>query len=273
MKRFNYLLVILITIIYSGNAQTPAGFELVAYEGFNYASGSSLLNTSGGTGWSTAWSKSYMGRYLKTSATGFNYTGLTTTGLKAEFDGTCYESCNAIASLKRTFPLQNQGVVYFQFISVFEASAGGGTPTIRLYDGATQTGVIGGLSGSPYISIIAALAYPSSGILSAQNLVVVRIDYILNKTEMWINPNLATFDYSNPTSPSATATGFAPSIDRFDIFIRSGSIDEITIYKEIEKRGLNKNGNRKAINSQAVNSSGKVGNGNALYSNGRLLSN
>lgn len=234
-NRINFLILILVSIIYSGNAQTiPAGFNLVAYEGFNYSSGSSLLNASGGSGWSTGWSKSYMDRYLKTATTGFTYTGLTTTGLKAEFSSTCNGTCNDIASLGRSFPLQNEGVVYFQFISIFEASPGGGTPTIRFFDGATQTGGIGSSSGSNMSILAASLANlsSSSASLSAQNLVVVRIDYNLNKTEMWINPNLATFDYSNPTSPSASATGFAPTMDRLDIFIRSGSIDEITVFSK-----------------------------------------
>ncbi|OYX85590.1 MAG: hypothetical protein B7Y83_04265 [Flavobacteriales bacterium 32-34-25] len=221
------------------NAQTiPAGFNLVAYEGFNYSSGSSLLNASGGTGWSTNWVKSYMYKYLKTATIGFTYTGLTTAGLKAEFDNTCYSAnsgdCNDIASLGRSFPLQNEGVVYFQFISVFEAAPGGGTPTIRFYNGGTQTGGIGSSSGSNMSILAASLANLSStsSSLSAQNLVLVRIDYNLNKTDMWINPDLSTFDYSNPTSPSATATSFAPDFDRIDVFLRSGSIDEIAIFSK-----------------------------------------
>ncbi|PRZ23428.1 fibrinogen-like YCDxxxxGGGW domain-containing protein [Flavobacterium granuli] len=271
-NHINCLLLILITFIYSGNAQTPSGFSLVAYEGFNYTSGSSLLNASGGSGWSTDWSQSYQGRYLKTSTTGFNYAGLTTTGLKAEFDATCYSACNEIASLKRSFPLQNQGVVYFQFISVFEASPGGGTPTIRLYNGATQTGGIGSTSGSNMSILASSLANlsSSSGSLSAQNLVVVRIDYNLNKTEMWINPDLSTFNYLNPTSPSASAIGFAPAMDRFDIFIRSGSIDEIAIFKQIPT--IDKYGKIDANIPQSINKNGNVGHGNGLTQNGKVIS-
>lgn len=79
-NHINCLLLILVTFIYSGNAQTPAGFNLVAYEGFDYASNLSLLNAAGGSGWSNVWAKSYQGRYLKTSTTGFNYAGLTNSG-------------------------------------------------------------------------------------------------------------------------------------------------------------------------------------------------
>ncbi|WP_413998552.1 fibrinogen-like YCDxxxxGGGW domain-containing protein [Flavobacterium sp. W1B] len=272
-NRINYLILFLVVNIYLGNAQTiQAGFNLVAYEGFDYASGSSLLNASGGTGWSTDWIKTYDNRYLKTSTTGFNYAGLITTGLKAEFDFTCYGACNDIASLGRSFPLQNKGVVYFQFISIFEASAGGGTPTIRLFDGDTQTGGIGSSGGSNMSILAASLANlsSSSASLSAQNLVIVRIDYGLNKTEMWINPDLSAFDYLNPTSPSATASGFAPAMDRFDIFIRSGSIDEITIFKQIPT--LDKYGKIDANIPQSINKNGIVGYGNGLTQNGKVIS-
>lgn len=230
--KFYFLCAILITAISSVNAQAPTGFNLVAYEGFNYTSGSSLLSANNGTGWTSTWSKAYQDRYLKTGTTGFTYSGLSTEGLKAEFDGYCYGSCNDIAALRRSLPLQNNGVVYFQFISVFEANGGFGTPSIRLFSEGTRTGGIGASSGS-FMSLLDATlsnTATSTASLSAKNLVVVRIDYNLNKTEMWINPNLPTFDYSNPTSPSAEKTGFSPSFDRMDIFIRSGSIDEISIF-------------------------------------------
>lgn len=222
-------------IVCNSNAQTiPSGFNLVAYEGFNYTSGSSLLNANGGSGWSTSWEKTYLDRFLKTSTVGYTYSGLTTTGLKADFDASCYGTCNEIAALKRTFPAQSQGVVYFQFIAVFEASGGLGTPNIRFFNSSTSTGGIGASSGT-FMSILDASINNISSTtasLSSQNLVVVRIDYNLNKTEMWINPNLSTFDYLNPTSPSATALGFSPAFDRFDLYIRSGSIDEITIFSQ-----------------------------------------
>lgn len=229
--------VVFLLIFFTATAQqTPAGFNLVAYEGFNYASGTSLLNANGGSGWSTAWSKAYQDKYLKTATNGFTYTGLSTQGLKAEFDSNCYGTCNEIAALGRSFPLQNEGVVYIQFISIFGASATGGTPHIRLFNGTTFNGLIGADTGS-FMSIVKVaggiVQTSSSSSLSSQNFVVVRIDYNLNKTEMWVNPDLSTFDYSNPVSPSATASGFAPAFDRFDIFIRSGSIDEIAIFSQI----------------------------------------
>ncbi len=265
-----HFLYLLLFSFYVNAQTTPAGFNLVAYEGFNYSSGSSLLNASGGSGWSASWIKSYQDRFLKTSTSGFTYTGLNTTGLKAEFDSTCYGDCNTIASLGRSIPLQNEGIVYFQFISVFESSAGGGTPTIRLANGGINTGVIGSISGS-YMSIVDASSNVSSSSanLSAQNLVVIRINYDLNKTEMWVNPDLSTFDYLNPVNPSASLTNFAPVFDSFSIFIRSGSIDEISIFKRITV--LNKNGKLGTDFSSAVNKNGVIGSGSGVRLNGKSL--
>ncbi|OYW78923.1 MAG: hypothetical protein B7Z19_06280 [Polynucleobacter sp. 32-46-5] len=167
-------------------------------------------------------------------------------------------------------PLQSEGVVYFQFISVFENPIGGGTPTIRLFNGPTLTGGIGSTSGS-FVSILGSSLNnlgSSTGSLSAQNLVVIRIDYDLNKTEMWINPDLSTFNYSNPTNPSASALGFSPSFDRMDIFIRSGSIDEISIFNRVKM--LNRNGKLDSDFSSAVNKNGNIGFGDGLTSNGKI---
>jgi len=267
---FKLTLIFFLIIVFNGNAQTPAGFDLVAYEGFSYTSGTSLLNANGGTGWTSNWEQSYQHRYLKTAATGFSYTGLTTIGNKAEWASNCYGGCNDIASLKRGFPLQNEGVVYFQFISVLESSGGFGTPGIRLYNSTTLTGGFGASTGTKMSILNAGLANlsSSSANLNAQNLVVVRIDYNLNKTEMWINPNLTTFNYSNPTSPTATAS-IAPEFDNFQLFMRSGSIDEISIFKSVTGlAGLDRNGKITNTSADFVNKNGSIGGTESLSANG-----
>jgi hypothetical protein len=265
------LLLLLLLLLTSGLwAQTPTNFDLVAYEGFDYVSGTSLFNASSGNGWTSNWEQSYQQQYLKTSTTGFTYAGLTTAGKKAEWDSNCYGgSCNGIASLKRAFPLQNSGVVYFQFISVLESSGGFGTPNIRLYNSTTLTGGFGASTGTKMSILNAGLANLSSSSenLNAQNLVVVRIDYNLNKTEMWINPNLTTFDYSNPTGPSATAN-IAPEFDSFQLFMRSGSIDEVSIFKSIT--GLNRYGKITSTNADFVNKNGAIGSVSSLGAYGKI---
>lgn len=215
-----------------GLSQTPAGFTQVAYEGFDYSSGSSLLNANGGSGWTTAWLKNYQDRFLKTGTSGFLYTGLNATGLRADYDSNCSGTCNQIAALKRTFSLNDDGVVYLQFITVLEATGGFGTPTIRMFNGSTQSFGIGANSGS-YLQLLDSglnALVTTTAPLSNQNFVILRVDYTNNKTEMWVNPTLSTFDYSNPTSPDASVSDFAPLFDQMQIFIRSGSIDEISVF-------------------------------------------
>ena len=47
-KHFGTCCIVLFFVLLNANAQTtPIGFNLVAYEGFDYTSGTSLLNASG----------------------------------------------------------------------------------------------------------------------------------------------------------------------------------------------------------------------------------
>jgi hypothetical protein len=69
----------------------------------------------------------------------------------------------------------------------------------------------------------------SSVFLSGLNLVVALFDYQNNTTQMWVNPDLSTFDCLNPSSPDATAN-FAPAFDAVAVYTRDpGSVDEIQI--------------------------------------------
>jgi hypothetical protein len=47
---------------------------------------------------------------------------------------------------------------------------------------------------------------------------------------MWVNPNLSTFDYQNPTAPDATYDDLAPVFNDIGIYSRSpGNVDELTV--------------------------------------------
>lgn len=80
-----------------------------------------------------------------------------------------------------------------------------------------ETGAIGGNGGCPgiYYSILNAALSPAGCTgksLADMSLVLVQIDYTLSVTKMWINPNLASFDYLSPPAPDAQAN-LAPAID------------------------------------------------------------
>lgn len=208
-----------------------AQLTTIAYEGFNYETGS-LDGQNGGTGWGGAWANDYWpGTSLVVSGTGMTYSGLSTSGGSAVWtDGGV-----GISEDSRSIALQNSGSIYLQFLCQFDSSSGGGTPNIRLLDSGALTGGFGG-NGGDVMSILDDTLQPASGgsssssaFLSSLNLVVALIDYQDNTTRMWVNPDLSTFDYLNPPSPDATAN-FAPVFDALAIYTRDfGSVDEIGI--------------------------------------------
>ncbi|MBU6410170.1 MAG: hypothetical protein KGR98_07265 [Verrucomicrobia bacterium] len=214
-----------------------AQLTTVAYDGFNYSAGA-LAGDNGGTGWSNAWTWSYSpGASLGVSATGLNYSGLSTTGGSAVWAS----GGNGISEADRSLPLQDGGIVYLQFLCQFGSSSGGGTPNIRLLDGTTVTGGFGA-NGGTYAGVISILnsalnpavdgSSSSTNLLSSLNLVIGRMDYQNNTTMMWVNPDLSTFNYAAPPTPDATLTN-APIFDGIAIYTRSpGNVDEIKVMTE-----------------------------------------
>lgn len=205
----------------------------IAYDGFNYSTGP-LAGDNGGTGWSSSWANDYLsGATFHVVATGMTYSGLTTSGGSAIWGA----GGNGISEDSRTLStLINSGVVYFQFLSQFGAgSSGGGTPNIRLFDSGSLTGGFGSNGGTDMSILNASLntggaSTITSDSLSSLNLVVARIDYDTDTTTMWVNPDISTFDYNNPSSPDATYTGLAPAFNKIAIYSRDpANVDEITI--------------------------------------------
>jgi hypothetical protein len=215
-----------------------AQFTTVAHEGFNYSSGS-LAGQNGGTGWTSAWINDYAsGTSFDVSATGLSYPGLTTTGGSMVWAS----GGNGISEDSRSLPLLDSGIIYVEFLSQFGSTSGGGTPNIRLMDSGSLTGGFGG-NGGTYgndMSILNSSLQPaanglssSSAGLSGLNLVVACIDYENTTTTMWLNPNLSTFNYANPTAPDATYANLAPAFNTLSIYSRSpGNVDEISILVE-----------------------------------------
>jgi hypothetical protein len=212
-----------------------AQLTVTAYDGFNYSAGA-LNNQNGGSGWSTAWTNDYAsGTGFNVSSTGMSYPGLTNTGGNI----TWTSGGNGISASSRTLPLINTGIIYIQFLSQFGATSGGGTPNLRLFSGGTLTGGVGA-NGGTYGSVISILdttlspaangSSSSSANISSLNFIVVRIDFAATNTALWVNPNLATFDYQNPGAPNATYANLAPQFDKLAFYSRNpGIADELTI--------------------------------------------
>jgi hypothetical protein len=226
--------IISLALCVTGRAQLTT----IAYDGFNYSAGS-LTGQNGGTGWTTPWTNDYYpGASFDVSATGMTYSGLTTSGGSIVWSS----GGNGISEDSRSLSLINSGVVYIQFLSQFGSSSGGGTPNIRLFDSGALTGGFGGNGGTygTVMSILNTSLQPasdgsssSSANLSGLNLVVAQIDYQTDTTMMWVNPDLSTFDYQNPTSPDATYADLAPAFNTIAIYSRSpANVDELTVMTE-----------------------------------------
>jgi hypothetical protein len=230
----NAFLASLLAVMMSAVAQAEP--LMVAYDGFDYPAGA-LDGRNGGSGWTSAWAFTYSsGSDFAVNLAGYAYSGLTTIGGRAAWSS----GGNGISQARRHLPLQDSGVVYVQFLSQLQSSSGGGTPNLRL--GLVGTGWTGGFGGNggTYGSVMSILdnslntaadgSASSSASLSSLNLVVGRIDYDAVETTMWVNPDLSTFSYDNPTDPDATFAGLAPKFDRIEFDTRSGSFDELSIF-------------------------------------------
>ncbi len=218
---------------------TPLGFETVFYEGFNYPAGQDLYYQSGGTGFTSNWGGYYQSKYLSVQSTGWSYPNLQTTGRRAGYDSTCYGACNDISSSGRAIPSQSSGVLYVQFLANFGTQAGGGTPHFRLYNGSNLKVALGSMTTSSWqmLDVDSNTTVSTSSSLSGLKLVVIRFDYDNNNMKLWINPNLATFDYSNAPTPSTEINNITvSSFNRLELYFRSNGspgVDEIHAFKSL----------------------------------------
>ena len=233
MRYSRFLIVILVSTFCFGQT-VPSGFELIAYEGFDYSNGTNISNQSGGTGWSSNWVANYYGNSsMYVYSSGYSYSGLATNGNRLEWGGSGQYQPH---SVKRSVASPNSGIVYFQFISDFRSTSGGGTDNVRFYKGGALKGGVGG-NGSPHtINILdsgLSNGISSGSAIGNQSLVVMRINYDSNTTKLWVNPNLSSFDYVNPGSADAQAA-YDIEFDQIELVFRSGaSIDEISVFKLI----------------------------------------
>jgi hypothetical protein len=228
------LFFLFLVSIFSFGQTIPSGFQLVAYEGFDYSNGTNISNQGGGSGWSSNWVANYYGNSsMYVYSSGYSYSGLTTNGNRLEWGGSGQYQPHAV---KRSVTSPNSGIVYFQFISDFRSTSGGGTDNIRFYKGGALQGGVGG-NGSPHtINILdsgLSNGISSGSAIGDRSLVIMRINYDLNTTELWVNPNLSNFDYANP-SPADAQASYDIEFDLIELVFRSGaSIDEISVFKLI----------------------------------------
>jgi hypothetical protein len=207
---------------------------LIASDSFEYST--SLVGKNGGTGYSGAWYSHYGSTSDYNIATGLTYANVTSAGGSA---GACYSTNLQICGVARNFPAQESGVFYFQMIANFGTQSGSGTPTFRFFDSASAlSGGIGG-NGGTSISIFDNTlntkgdGTASYGTLNATSFVVLQIDFYSKLTQMWVNPDMSTFDYFNPPVANASWPGLAPKMYTMAIYARQNGAkyDEFKIYR------------------------------------------
>ena len=257
MKILNSFILIFFAFNILASQTTPTGFQTVAYEGFDYSAGQDLYYQSGGTGFTSNWQRFYQYKYLTVASGSISYTGLTTTGNKAVYDSTCYGNCNQISSSGREFPSVSEGILYLQFLANLGSQTGGGTPHIRLALSGSTVVVLGKASGSTHnweLRYTASDTNVDTGIsATTTRMVIVRFDYDNGNIKMYIDPNLSTFDYSNPSGEHAEISGVTvPSFDEIGPMFRSSGtpgIDEIHLFKSYSATFNNNSGDNQWNNS------------------------
>lgn len=225
-----------IFFISTPTANASGTLSLVAQDSFEYTG--NVVGKNGGSGFAGPWATDYGVSDYGMNASGLTYSGLTTAG---GYMYGCTATPNTVCGIKREIPLQNSGITYIQVLANFGSQTGGGTPMIRLFDASGTLsggfGANGGTYGSK-ISILDTSGNPpsdgsaSAGTLNSLTLVVFRIDYTNNSTAMFLNPDLSTFSYTSPPTPTVSLAGFAPVVKNIAFYSRNGysKFDELKVY-------------------------------------------
>lgn len=228
------------SVLIAPSSGAVGSVEVLAYEGFDYPTGLALTGLNGGTGWLGAWAYPQGGDSPLAVGAALTYPDLTDAGGSATYRGVRSINCSA-----RDLPRISNGVVYVQALMRVNGNLNNGAPTIRLVD-STLAATTGGLgnnnSGSPRNNnawlMGSGLATPGlvdSGVdlnTNTVRLMMVRIDYAVQSTDFWVNPNMSTFDYGAPPTANGTANGFAPTFNQLGSCLRSGSfIDELKVLR------------------------------------------
>ena len=258
MKKLNLFILIFFAFNILNSQSVPTGFQTVAYEGFDYSAGQDLYYQSGGTGFTSNWGGFYQQRYLTISSGSYSYSGITSAGNKAVFDWNCYGTCNQISSSGREFPSVNEGVLYLQFLANLGSQVGGGTPHIRLALSGSLVVILGKASGSSHNWQLNDYSVSNTTVdtgisASTTRMVIVRFDYDNGNIKMYIDPDLSSFDYSNPSGADAEISGISvPSFDEIGPMFRSSGtpgIDEIHLFKSYSATFNNNSGDNQWNNS------------------------
>lgn len=207
-------------------AAGSANAAQLAYDGFDYAAGSSLTGKTGPIGFSSAYAA--FGAGMNVTSPGLTYTGVTVTGNKLDLAGTNTGAYGVLTNSPETVGT----TLYFSYL--MQVTSGTGFAGVSLFQGGTETLYTGNRndSGSNFIGIDpkGGTAVNSTASSANLSLLVYRVDFAASSAtiRLYVNPTSAT----EPASASATVTKTAAlTYDRIRIGSNgnTGSIDEFRL--------------------------------------------
>lgn len=220
------LFIQVVFVFVLGHFASVNALEIVS-ESFDYTAGS-LTAQNGGTGWANAWSSATgtFGDLVVVTGGSLTYTGVATAGNRI--------SLSADGDEQRTLPAKTNtygNTVWVSFLARF-TQAGGGFNNVRLFDGSTLSGGIGGNNNYTNWTILdtslSATTFTTTAFSGTiTRLAMLKIDYAAGSSSLWMDPVLSTFDGTQ--TPSLTKS-IAPVFDKIAIYMRSGTqIDELRV--------------------------------------------
>lgn len=246
-------------------------YSTVAYDGFDYDQGTTLYNKSGGYGWSEPWdndsssqstfdvrnmhyiinsSSSLIGVYSSSRRSEMTYQDLESVGNYLGNDGQQTDiACFSFRNLSESI---NSGVYYVQFLVQFnnfsDSDANGAKNNyFILNEDAVDKLVVRRKNGNIYLAKTRLSSEPSdivdTGVVlkgsSAAQFIIVQMDFDNNKTSIWVDPDLSSFDYVSPSTAPDAFLSYSSSFNRISLISQTKwdygvptLFDEISVIKK-----------------------------------------
>jgi PEP-CTERM motif. len=190
-------------------AALPAHADLLAYEGFDYAPGTPLLNRTGGSGWEGGWNEFGLGSGTAATTAGLSYSGVSATGGAVQTPG----GGTTIGHVRNLPAASAYGVpgttIYFSVL--LRPTDPVGTGPFGGYGGITIGDLFIGKPGSVSTTYgmerLGGGGFVSSGVQAVRNetaLLVVRAMFTAgaDRFDLYVNPD--TSSGIEPATPNAT---------------------------------------------------------------------
>ena len=226
-------------------ASSPAKATLLAYDGFNYAAGQTVVGQGTNSGWPTA-NDPYTisaGNSANASieASDMNTgNGLVTSGNQLDINGSAPGGNEGVyRNLGATYNTAGN-VYWFSALMQVDSNVGASYAGVSLFNNTTEDFFFGQRNRTPFWGIEQHAASTANSTVSAANsttaFLVVQLNGITHTASLYMNPNLSMGGIPATASTSLTFTDF--SFDRFRVEagVETLDVDEIrfgTTYADV----------------------------------------